>query len=79
MIGIAPAVSSGGRTYRCHRSERRAEHHGAMANEGLFSGPWVNRWERSTIANGYALSACVRWRWLQQELEGCKRRQRVPF
>ena len=37
MIGIAPAVSSGGRTYRCPRSERRAEHHGAMANEpGLF-------------------------------------------
>ena len=32
VIGIAPAVSSGGRTYRCPRSERRAEHHGAMAN-----------------------------------------------
>jgi len=32
-----------------------------------------------TEGNGYALSACVRWWWLPQELEGCKRRQRVPF
>jgi polyhydroxyalkanoate synthase len=37
------------RTYRCPRSERRAERNGAMANElGLFyQRTWVNRWERS--------------------------------